>query len=63
VNPVAADAAVSGQGHGLVGMRERVASVGGTLEAGPLGEARFGVHAELPLRSADVASAYQRSLA
>ena len=63
VNPVAADAAVSGQGHGLVGMRERVASVGGTLEAGPLGGARFGVHAELPLGSADVASAYQRSLA
>jgi signal transduction histidine kinase len=62
-NPVAVARAGSPAGHGLVGMRERVASVGGTLDAGPRGDGRFHVHAELPLGSADVASAYQRSLA
>ncbi|MFF6985961.1 histidine kinase [Streptomyces sp. NPDC010273] len=39
-------------GFGLVGMRERVRSVGGTLDAGPLGErAGFAVNAVLPLRA------------
>ena len=35
-------------GHGLTGMRERAASVGGTLEAGPDDSGRFAVHAFLP---------------
>ncbi|MEV0734732.1 histidine kinase [Streptomyces sp. NPDC050549] len=36
-------------GFGLVGMRERVRSVGGTLTAGPLGTRGFQVSAVLPL--------------
>jgi signal transduction histidine kinase len=36
-------------GHGLAGMRERVAMFGGSLEAGPLRDGGFRVHAELPL--------------
>ena len=36
-------------GHGLVGMRERAAMVGGTLEAGPAEDGGFSVRAELPV--------------
>jgi signal transduction histidine kinase len=35
-------------GHGIAGMRERAAAVGGTLEAGPSGEGGFRVRARLP---------------
>jgi signal transduction histidine kinase len=38
-----------GTGHGLVGMRERIASHGGELRTGPGPEGGFVVHASLPL--------------
>jgi signal transduction histidine kinase len=39
----------SRRGHGLVGMRERAASVGGTLTAGPSPDGGFAVRADLPI--------------
>jgi signal transduction histidine kinase len=41
-----------GPGHGLAGMRERVALLGGSLSAGPLPDGGFVVSAVLPLGSA-----------
>jgi signal transduction histidine kinase len=38
-----------GLGHGVSGMRERAAALGGSLEAGPLPDGGFRVHATLPL--------------
>jgi signal transduction histidine kinase len=38
----------AGTGYGLIGMRERATSGGGTVTAGPVGDGRFRVHAVLP---------------
>jgi signal transduction histidine kinase len=48
--PPAADRAQ--EGHGIVGMRERVIALGGRLSAGPRPEGGFLVTAELPLPAA-----------
>ena len=55
--PPAAPAAHSqSSGHGLVGMKERLAAVGGTLEAGPRRPGPgWRVHASIPLVLLDVA--------
>ena len=47
----ATGAPASGRGLGLVGMRERVAALGGWLQAGPRDEGGFQVRAELPARA------------
>ena len=39
----------AGTGHGLIGMRERVAAFGGDLEVGPCPGGGFRVAARLPL--------------
>ncbi|MGY0023793.1 sensor histidine kinase [Streptomyces sp. YJ-C3] len=43
----------TGTGHGLVGMRERVRLVGGTLDVGPLPDGGFRVAARIPLTEPD----------
>ncbi|MGW7520320.1 histidine kinase [Streptomyces sp. NPDC054796] len=43
----------SGTGHGLIGMRERVRLVGGTLDTGPLPDGGFRVAATLPPKGKD----------
>jgi signal transduction histidine kinase len=45
----AGGATVRGTGHGLIGMRERVAMFGGELEAAPRTEGGFAVRARLPV--------------
>ncbi|MFU0243025.1 sensor histidine kinase, partial [Streptomyces scabiei] len=51
--PPAGPLEVGGTGHGLVGMRERVRLVGGTLDVGPLPDGGFRVAAQLPLTEED----------
>jgi signal transduction histidine kinase len=46
-----------GEGHGIIGMRERAATVGGWLTAGPRGGGGFRVLAELPAPASASASA------
>jgi signal transduction histidine kinase len=43
-------ARANGSGNGIAGMNERVAALGGTLEAGPRPDGGFGVRAWLPAR-------------
>jgi signal transduction histidine kinase len=43
---------VNGHGHGLIGMRERVALYGGELDAGPRPEGGFLVRVRLPVEAA-----------
>ncbi|TDE38618.1 histidine kinase [Actinomadura sp. 6K520] len=55
VNALPADRpalAMPGSGAGLVGLAERVALLGGTLEHGRTGDGRFRLRARLPLRTA-----------
>jgi signal transduction histidine kinase len=40
----------AGRGHGIIGMRERVAVLGGSLDAGPRPDGGFTVLARIPLR-------------
>jgi signal transduction histidine kinase len=50
-NPGDPDSGGAGGGHGLLGMRERVTALGGTLTTGPRYGGGFRVHAILPLTS------------
>ncbi len=48
-----ANAGEPGVGHGLIGMRERAASVGGTVDYGPTDDGGYEVRAHLPLQRDD----------
>jgi signal transduction histidine kinase len=45
--------AAAPRGHGIIGMRERVAATGGTIDVGPTSDGRFRVYVTLPLAGGD----------
>ncbi|MFI5717265.1 sensor histidine kinase [Nocardia sp. NPDC051750] len=51
--PVRPEARIQGSGLGLAGMRERMAVLGGSLEAGRTPDGSWRVHARIPLASPD----------
>lgn len=54
LNNIDADRPVGARrGHGIVGMRERVAAAGGTIEIGPTSAGQFRVHATLRTEQAE----------
>jgi signal transduction histidine kinase len=53
--PAAPEATGREQGHGLLGMRERAAAVGGELRAGAASAGGFLVEAALPTGAEDIA--------
>ncbi|WP_414638823.1 sensor histidine kinase [Actinophytocola sp.] len=48
VNPIATERIPTRSGYGILGMRERAATAGGSLDAQARPDGRFVVHAELP---------------
>ncbi|WP_410793246.1 sensor histidine kinase [Kribbella sp. C-35] len=48
VNPIATGNVPGRSGYGILGMKERAASAGGTLDAHPRQDGRFLLHADLP---------------
>jgi signal transduction histidine kinase len=50
---VASGDRMAGGGHGIIGMRERAAMLGGTLDVGPTEDGGFQVTAVLPVSSED----------
>jgi signal transduction histidine kinase len=46
------DGGADGLGQGLIGMRERIAMVGGSLDTGPRPGGGFRISASLPLKPA-----------
>jgi signal transduction histidine kinase len=52
-NSVAAGVDATPAGHGLIGMQERIAAVGGQLVAGERPDGTYSVHAVLPIRLRD----------
>jgi len=57
----AAAAPGDGTGHGLIGMKERVALFGGTVTAGPGKSGGYVVHAVLPVDTCAPAPAVEAS--
>jgi signal transduction histidine kinase len=53
LNDAATDCPTTHRGHGIIGMRERVAAAGGTIDVGPTTDGRFRVSVILPVTGDD----------